>query len=221
MLIGGSSAALSRWPRDKPSAVKGRKWQWEGAAPLAAGMAPGAAGMVSPRGSPPPQPPNVLTWCEIVVSFREEQKGPAALSILLGWQLGHLEDNGSQAGLERVGPLLPTRSIVLHVHRGGGDRSCLPLPGGGIWGQSCLRTGSPCLCRGVEPLLPTQTPLSRGSEKGGSVQEGDCPACSPADSPLGRGFWWLAEVGDGGTFLSHVPSSLGPQRACEHGDSPC
>lgn len=86
----------------------------------------------------------------------------------------------------------------------------LATAGAGIWGQLCPRTGSPRLCRGVEPLLPAQAPLSRGSEKGGAVREGHSPACSPAHSPLGRGFWWLAEVGDGGTLLSHVPSSLGP-----------
>jgi len=64
-------------------------------------MAAGAVGMASPRGSPPPRPPNAPSRCETVLSFREEQKGPAARSILLGWRLGHLEDDGREPGLEQ------------------------------------------------------------------------------------------------------------------------
>lgn len=100
--------------------------------------------MESPLSPPPPRPPNARAWWEAAGSFREEQKGPADLSILLGWRLGHLEDDGNQPGLERVGSRLPTRD-VLHVHRDeeeglgplGTARRDLGSPAG---------TGSPHLC---------------------------------------------------------------------------
>lgn len=94
-----------------------------------------APGMESPHSPPPPRPPNARAWWEAAGSFREEQKGPADLSILLGWCLGHLEDDGNQPGLEWAGSCLLTRDVCvctgMGVGKGVGDLSALSR---GIWG---------------------------------------------------------------------------------------
>lgn len=214
ILIGGSSAAPSHWPRDKPSAGRGRKRQREGAASLAAGMG-GRHRVLRARRAPAALlllglqtlAPGVKLWFLSGRSRRVLRLSASSLA-------------GSSATWKTTGVSLVWSGL---------DPFCLPGPpsckctrvGGGP-GPSCHCQGGDLgaimpqdrvtrLCRGAEPLVPAQSRLSRGSEKGRGAWEGNSPACSPAHSPLGRGFWWLTEVGDGGTLLFHVPSSLGPR----------
>lgn len=108
------------------------------------GVAPGTG---SPHSPPPPRPPNAGAWWEAAGSFREEQKGPADLSIPLGWGLGHLEDDGNQPGLEWAGSCLLTRDVCTcpGMGLGEGDGSCWHCQGGS--GEySPPRTESPHLC---------------------------------------------------------------------------
>lgn len=102
----------------------------------------------APHSPPPPRPPNARAWWEAAGSFREEQKGPADLSILLGWCLGHLEDEGKPAWFG-VGWILSPHPGCLHVHWGGGGGRRLGPLGAVTWDfgeYSPPRTGSPHLC---------------------------------------------------------------------------
>lgn len=99
-------------------------------------------------------PPNAHTRCEASVCFREEQKGPAALSILLGWRLGHLEDHGSQSGSERAGPLSPVHLLAWEL---GYREGWILLATAGVMGCGGNRApgqGDPAFAR-VQPLLPS------------------------------------------------------------------
>lgn len=210
ILIGGSSAAPSHWPRDKPSAGRGRKRQREGAAPLTAGMG-GRHRVLRARRAPAALlllglqmlAPGVKLW---LLSGRSRRVLRLSASSLAG-SSATWKTTGVSLVWSGLDPFcLPGPSSCKCTRVEGGAGTCLPLPGWGFGGNH-----APGLCRGAEPLLPTQSPVSRGSEKGRGVWEGNSPPCSPADSLLGRGFWWPAEVGDGGTLLFHVPSSLGPR----------
>lgn len=122
------------------------------------GMAPGVE---SPHSSPAPRHPNAGAWWEAAGSFREEQKGPADLSILLGWCLGHLEDDGNQPGLEWVGSHLLTR-MCTGMGDGGGGWVLLALSRGILGSNHLPGQGHPTFAgipgRGEEQDAPTWTP---------------------------------------------------------------
>lgn len=114
--------------------------------------------------SPSRQPPNARTWCEITPSFREEQEDPAALSILLGWQLGaaarsrqgHLEGAGSPPGSERVA--LSRSCTCITPRHGAGLGSSLPALGAP--GQ-----GHPTSAAGASLCSPWPTSPGRGGAR--------------------------------------------------------
>lgn len=168
--MGSSSTVLSHWPGDKPSAGRGLKRWWEGAVSLSMGMAPAAAGTVVPPGSSPPRPPHAHPWCERVRALQLSASSLAASSAT--WKTA--EGICVWSGLGTLSPPGPCTARMW------------------IWGQSCPRTGSPCLCHEVEPLPPAQIPLSSGTEKGEAVREGH--SLQRVLVTGGGGRWWDVAV---------------------------
>lgn len=173
ILIGGSSAAPSHWPRDKPSAGRGRKRQREGAAPLTAGMG-GRHRVLRARRAPAALlllglqmlAPGVKLW---LLSGRSRRVLRLSASSLAG-SSATWKTTGVSLVWSGLDPFcLPGPSSCKCTRVEGGAGTCLPLPGWGFGGNHAPGQGHPDSAVG----LSLSSPLRALSQEG-VRREGEC-----------------------------------------------